>query len=166
MDFMVPFSGLAETVRPEWAGSDGLMRWPYAQVLVQQGVTRFLEQVGIDDTYRRDRRCGTFAVQGRFTNGARVRPGDGLRVWTQLLGHDEKRLHSFYWVEDDDRRRIATYEVVALHVDLEKRRSVPFPDDLRPRIEALQAAHAALTTPDGLGLPVDLSRPADDRVPA
>jgi acyl-CoA thioester hydrolase len=50
-----------------------------------------------------------------------------------------------------DGRRAATQELMFLHVDLIARRVTPFPEDLRQRVEAAAAAHAALSRPDWIG---------------
>ena len=45
-----------------------------------------------------------------------------------------------------------------LHVDLDARRSAPFPQALQARIDAVKAAHAELPTPEMAGARIALRR--------
>ena len=78
--------------------------------------------------------------------------GDRVRVSTQILGMDEKRLHlahEMFMVASG--QRAATQELMYLHVNLRARRVVPFPDGIRERVAATAAAHAGLPRPDWAG---------------
>jgi acyl-CoA thioester hydrolase len=46
-----------------------------------------------------------------------------------------------------------------LHVDLNIRRVVPWPDDVRARIEAAQAAHARVARPEWVGRRIAMPAP-------
>ena len=76
----------------------------------------------------------------------------GVRVATQILGLDDKRLHLGHEMFAlDGGHRTATQELMFLHVDLVARRVSPFPDDLPGRIAVAATAHAALPRPDWIG---------------
>jgi acyl-CoA thioester hydrolase len=45
----------------------------------------------------------------------------------------------------------ATSELLGLHVDLNRRRAAPFPEDVRTRLSDCTAAHAGLPRPPELG---------------
>ena len=40
---------------------------------------------------------------------------------------------------------------MTLHVDMTAKKTVPFPDDILARLARMQAAHAHLPVPDGVG---------------
>jgi acyl-CoA thioester hydrolase len=78
--------------------------------------------------------------------------GDRVRVSTQILAMDSKRLHlahEMFMITSG--RRAATQELMFLHVDLLARRVEPFPDGVRERVAAAASAHAHLPRPDWVG---------------
>jgi acyl-CoA thioester hydrolase len=81
-----------------------------------------------------------------------VKEGDELRVTTQFLGHDDKRIHFFHRMyHARDGYLAATSELLGLHVDLARRRASVFPPDVRNRLASLASAHAGLPRPPELG---------------
>jgi acyl-CoA thioester hydrolase len=83
--------------------------------------------------------------------------GERVRVATQILGSDDKRLHvghEMFRVTDGERS--ATQELMFLHIDLKARRVTPFPPERRERVVAWTAAHASLPHPDWAGRRIGL----------
>jgi acyl-CoA thioester hydrolase len=81
-----------------------------------------------------------------------VKEGDELRVTTQFLGHDDKRIHFFHRMYHAREGYLAaTSELLGLHVDLSRRRASVFPPDVRNRLASLASAHAVLPRPPELG---------------
>src|SRR5205814_7267998 len=117
------------------------------------------DAIGIGRQYKDSTGNGTFVVETHNLYERELLLGDRVRVSTQILGMDEKRLHlahEMFMVAN--RQRAATQELLYLHVDLSIRRVVPFPDGVRERVAAAAAAHADLPRPDWaarrLGLPM------------
>ncbi|MBV8535373.1 MAG: thioesterase, partial [Alphaproteobacteria bacterium] len=78
---------------------------------------------------------------------------------TQLLGFDEKRLHFFHRMyHAGTGMPSACLEIMGLNVELAARKAKPFPQEVRPRIEAVAAAHAALPWPPEAGRVIGLKR--------
>ena len=78
--------------------------------------------------------------------------GDRVRVSTQILEMDGKRLHlahEMFMLEGGS--RAATQELLYLHVKLSTRRVTPFPEAVRERVAAAVTAHARLPRPDWCG---------------
>jgi carnitine 3-dehydrogenase len=85
--------------------------------------------------------------------------GQRLRVTTQLLGSDDKRLHVFHSLyRVDDGELLATAEQMLVHVDARAGRAVPAPAKLRARVADLTARHSTIPSPDGVGKRIALSR--------
>jgi len=86
--------------------------------------------------------------------------GERLSVTTQLLDHDEKRLHVFhslYRMGDD--ALLATAEQMLLHVDARTERAAPAAPGVLARVARIAVAHAALPRPDRAGRAVGAPRP-------
>ena len=78
--------------------------------------------------------------------------GARVRVATQILGSDEKRLHLAHEMfEIGGDQRAAAQELMFLHVDLVARRVCPFLPELGERIAAWTAAHKTLPRPSWVG---------------
>jgi len=77
-----------------------------------------------------------------------VPEGAVLRYRTQLLGHDEKRIHVFHQMTSAGSLS-ATCELMFLHVSDGRVR--PMPPEAAAALAALAARHAALPRPDRAG---------------
>ena len=53
---------------------------------------------------------------------------------------------------------VATEEALFMHVSLQTRRHVPFPDSAKARLAEVLAAHAELATPASLGRKLEIRR--------
>src|SRR5260370_10713361 len=105
--------------------------------------------MGMGRQYKDSAGNGTFAVETHNLYERELLLGDRVRVSTQILGMDEKRLHlahEMFMVAN--RQRAATQELMYLHVDLSTRRVVPFPAGGQERVAAAAAVHAHLARPD------------------
>ena len=75
-----------------------------------------------------------------------------MRVVTQILGSDSKRLHFAHEMfRLASGQRAATQELMYLHIDLAARRVIRWPTDVRERVLAAAAAHSHLSRPDWAG---------------
>ena len=80
-------------------------------------------------------------------------------LFRSLADHDHKRLHYFHeMVHAADGWLAATNELLAMHVDMASRKSMPFPDRVAARLAAVQSAHAALSPPAQLGRRLGIRR--------
>ena len=80
--------------------------------------------------------------------------GDLVRVQTQAVDGDEKRLHLFHTLQregEGEWKSIATAEHMLLHVDMRGGKVVPAEGALAENIRKLLSAHAALPPPEGVG---------------
>src|SRR2546423_8778158 len=120
----------------------------YSSVL-SAGATVFgLDGWGLGLDYRRKDEKGTFVVETHNLYERELLVGERVRIATQILGSDDKRLyvgHEMFRVRD--RERSATQELMFLHIDLKARRVTPFPPERRERGAARAAAHAGFPRP-------------------
>lgn len=152
MSFPVPFDPFRGEVLPEWIDYNGHMNLAYYTVLFDQATDLLFDALGLGLDYRRGRQLGTFVAETHNLYERELLVGAGVRVATQILGADDKRLHLGHEMFAlDGGHRCATQELMFLHVDLAARRVCPFPDDLRARISAAAAAHAGLPRPSWSG---------------
>jgi acyl-CoA thioester hydrolase len=147
-----PYERFQGEVLPEWIDYNGHMNLAYYTVLFDQATDLLFDVLGLGLDYRRDTQMGTFVAETHNRYERELLVGARVRVTTQIVAADDKRLylaHEMFAVEGG--QRTATQELMFLHVDLVLRRVSPFPEDLRQRVAAAAAAHAALPRPDWIG---------------
>ena len=100
-----------------------------------------------------------FAAEVHITFERELRAGAAPRFESQLLGAGDKAIDCMHFMyEADEGTLAATNQVMYLHVDLERRRAAPFPDDARMRLDAWLAAHASLPRPPQAGRSIRLRK--------
>lgn len=148
----VPFDRHRATVRPEWIDYNGHMNVAYYVLAFDQATDTFFDFLGVGEAYRKATGFSFFALEQHVTYQGEVKLGDPLRISTQLLGHDAKRIQFFHRMYHAGTGRLAaTIEDLGLHVDLTTRKAVAFPADIQARLAAVAAAHAVLPRPAEAG---------------
>ena len=156
MSIPAPYECFEGEVLPEWIDYNGHMNLAYYTVLFDYATDLLFDELGLGLDYRRATRKGTFVAETHNLYERELLVGARVRVATQIVGADTKRLHLAHAMFALDGgpnggQRAATQELMFLHVDLALRRVSPFPEDLRRRVAACAAAHAALPRPDWVG---------------
>lgn len=117
---------LETSVADAWIDYNGHMtEWQYYKIFADAG-ENYLRAMGFTEEYRLQG-FSFFSVEGHQRNLKECRVGTPLRVFTEMIGYDEVRLHIYQYVIDLERDLvIATGEHLMLHVDtnLRKRTAV------------------------------------------
>ena len=156
--YFAPFVSSAMTIEPEWIDYNGHLNMAYYNVLFDRALDEALDLLGLGPSYAAGRRASFFTAESHVRYLKELPPGSPVRVTLRLVDYDGKRLHLFQSLHHGTEGWVsATSEQVALHVDLDTRRVVPFPDDVLERVAGMRGAHAALPQPDGIGRSVGMS---------
>ena len=152
MRFPAPFERYEGEVLREWIDANEHMNLAYYTVLFDYATDVLFDAIGIGRQYKDGTGNGTFAVETHNLYERELLQGDRVRIGTQILGMDGKRLHLAHeMLMAADGQRAATQELMYLHVDLSTRRVVPFPPEVRERVATAAAAHARLARPAWAG---------------
>ena len=152
MIIAAPFDQYEGEVLPEWIDANDHMNLAYYIVLFDYATDALFDALDIGRQYKDRTNHGTFAVETHNLYERELLLGDRVRVSTQILGSDGKRLHLAHeMLVPESRQRAATQELMYLHVDLSSRRVVPFPQEVRKRVAEAAAAHAHLPRPEWVG---------------
>ena len=141
-----------ETVRTEWIDYNGHMNLAYYLLVFDQSLDTLFNQLDLGIDYRNQQDCSMFTVETHITYEREVMEGDQLRIENQILGYDAKRLHLFnnmFHAASGD--LAATNEVMLLHVDMAKRRTVNFPQAVIDRIDPVYRQHNKFAVPAQAG---------------
>jgi acyl-CoA thioester hydrolase len=147
-----PFEQYEGEVLPAWIDANDHMNLAYYTVLFDYATDALFDAIGIGRQYKDSTNNGTFAVETHNLYERELLLADRVRVSTQILGMDAKRLHlahQMFMISNS--QRAATQELMYVHVDLATRRVTPFPEGVRQRVATAAAAHAGLPRPDWAG---------------
>ena len=147
-------------VKPEWIDVNGHMNVAYYVLAFDSGVDLLWTRAGIDDQYIKTRNLSTFAVEAHITYQQELCDGDAYRVTTQILALDSKRLHQFQRLYNAETGALAaTAEWLNLHIDLEKRRVCPWPDDILSGFTAIAEEQSDNLIPPETGRQIKIKTP-------
>ena len=150
----------AGQVEPDWIDYNGHMNMAYYHLVFDRGVDFAYDQLGVGAEYvAQGGSCFTREVHVHYLSELAL--GEPIQVTWQLLDWDAKRLHFFeqmYRGEVLAENLVATSEQMALHVDMQTRRTAPFPEEIQSRIEALMVEHSQLERPPQVGTLMQINR--------
>ncbi|HEY2529780.1 MAG TPA: thioesterase family protein [Xanthobacteraceae bacterium] len=150
--FFSPFVSSVMRVEAGWIDYNGHLNMAYYNVLFDRAVDEVYELLGCGAAYVEQTRHSCFTAEVHLRYLRELHGGDSVRVTFQLLGFDSKRLHYFEQLFHAEGGWLsATSENMALHVDMNAKKTAAFPAAVSARLKRMTAAHAALPLPDGAG---------------
>lgn len=159
MEISVPFREFKTVVRPEWLDANGHMSARYFSLVVFDAHWAFSEAIGIGVAYIRERGLGKNIVEGHMVYERELLEGEHIEVHSRLLAVSAKGAHFAHEIFNVDRGyRAAIWEELDIHVDLNTRRSTPFPRDVREQLEVIVQQFAQLPPLDKIGRRVSMQK--------
>lgn len=147
------------SVQAEWIDYNGHMNVAYYVLVFDQATDLLFSRLDLGGDYRHSTNHSVYVAEAHVAFEREVKAGDALRVTTQLIDADAKRLHFFHTMHHADAGyRAATIELLTLHIDLGGPRSVPFPAAQRAAMEAMLREHKTLERPPQLGRTIGIRR--------
>ena len=146
-------------VAAEWLDEYGHMNMAVYVQVCDQATYAFWEHAN-DGAPLAERGGAEYAVVETHVNYLReLRLDDPLRITTQLLGADDKRMHLFHTLQHAGGGHVAaTNEVMALGFNLDSRALAPFTEPVRTRLRKLLAEHRSLALPRNAGRAIAMAR--------
>jgi len=139
-------------VRPEWIDYNGHLMDGYYAVAFSAVTDRLLELVGFGPAYPAASGHSVYTVESHIVYLRELRAGARLVYTTQLLGHDDQRIHLVHTMaEAGSAQSAATNELLLVHVRQAPAAVVPMPTDALDRLAQLAQAHAAHPPPPQAG---------------
>ncbi|MGE0007501.1 MAG: thioesterase family protein [Parvibaculaceae bacterium] len=152
MTYPAPFTSSVHRIEDQWTDYNGHFNMAYYNVLFDRAGEEAFEAVGLGASYVKRTNCSFFTLEAHLTYLRELHAGDAVRVDTQFLDHDAKRVHYVVLMRQAMQGWIAaTNEIIIIHVDMGLRKSTPFPPDVLANIEAMREAHACLPIPPQVG---------------
>ena len=146
-----PLQLFESRVLPEWIDyNDHMTEASYLTVFgdASDALFRF---VGIDDAYRAGGHS-FYTVETHINYYREITLGKPLRVTTQLLGLDAKRLHIFHHMyHGGSGELLATTEQMLVHVDMRLGAASPIKPEVYRQLAAIMEAHREMQPPPQVG---------------
>jgi acyl-CoA thioester hydrolase len=140
-----PFEFDCGTVPPEWIDRNGHVNVTWYLVASERATARLYGELGLDEAMRARSGCGMFAAEHHIVYKAELRESDRMLVTALVLDCSDKGIHFLNCIlRGSDRILAAAVENLELHVNLANRRVAPFLPQVRVRLDAVRAAHAAV----------------------
>jgi carnitine 3-dehydrogenase len=138
-------------VPPEWVDYNGHVHESRYLQLFADATDALLSSLGVDADYLAS--SGSFfTVETHLSHLRQLEAGHVVRVTTQVLDADEKRLHVFHvLLREGETDPIATAEQMLLHVDAASGRASAAREPVRARVAELTQRHAGLPRPERAG---------------
>ncbi len=147
-DLSKPLELHTDKVHPEWVDYNGHMTESrYLQVFGDASDALY-QYVGVNAEYHANGNS-YYTVETHINNIMEVAAHAPLKVSTQLLGLDNKRLHfihNIYNAKDDT--LLATGEQMVLHVDTNAAKACPAKPEILEILQKIMDAHAHLPAPE------------------
>jgi acyl-CoA thioester hydrolase len=157
--FFAPFVSSVMRVEPAWIDYNGHLNMAYYNVLFDRAVDEAYDLLGIGADYARRRRRSLYTAEAHVRYLRELHANDPVRVTFQLLGYDAKRVHYFeQLVHATEGFLSATSENLAIHVDMESRKSAPMSTGALDRLEKMSTSHRRLPGPQAAGRSVGMKQ--------
>lgn len=146
LDMVLRLPRFAEvTVPPEYIDYNGHMNVMHYTGVANIAVVNFFTSLLLDEERLAAQNRGFFALRQVISYLSEIREGERIAVHSGLIGYDRKRLHFIHYIVNLDKMRVAsTDERVAMHIDLNVRRSTEFDPALLEELADARARYAAL----------------------
>jgi acyl-CoA thioester hydrolase len=138
-----------ETIaRAEWTDRNQHVNIRHLVAVFDDAGDAFYPTVGLGDADHRRRESGTMDLEHHTHFVREVRPGDRLAVYLRIVGVGPKRFHYVMFLLNQSTGQVASiFECVNTFVDLVRRKSAPWPDEVRSALLSLLEEHQALAWP-------------------
>jgi len=147
-----PLSLYTGIVPPEWIDYNGHMNVAYYVLAFDRATDALMDYLGMGQDYRESQQCSNFVVESHVNYQRELIAGDPMRITTQLLGFDSKRIHYFHRLYHAKRGFLsATTELIVIHVGLAERHSISMPLPVLDRLGAMMTQHLQLPRPPQSG---------------
>jgi acyl-CoA thioester hydrolase len=147
------------SIRPEWIDFNGHLNMAYYMVLFDTSLDELFAPMGFGPEYVTTRNMSLFATDVHLTYQRELKVSDKVYVNFRLLDLSPKAMH--YGTElyhASEHFLSSTMEGLSLHVDMQTRKTCPFPQDIYSGLEKILAQHQQLPPNPVFGKRVEIKR--------
>ena len=147
-----PYTSKMQKVESQWTDYNGHLNMAYYAVLFDRAAEEMFEGFGTGADYVKRTNCTTFTLETHTTYANELKQGEDVRVETQIIGADQKRVHYVQQMFRGETSYLAcVLEVMISHVDMNVHRTSAFPEEVQRNINVMAEAHKSLPLPPQVG---------------
>ncbi|MDO8353337.1 MAG: thioesterase family protein [Aestuariivirga sp.] len=159
MVFPSPIKSAPYSIESQWIDYNGHFNMAYYNVLFDKDSDVALAFLGLGPAYVERTGNSYFTLEAHISYLRELTITDQVRIATQILDFDSKRLHYVQMMHHAAEDWIACVsENIVMHVDLASKKSSPFPADVLEKIRVAHEAHTSLTIPLQVGHKIGIPR--------
>jgi len=157
--FTAPHLSDVMSIEEAWVDYNGHLNQAYYSVLFDRGIDEALMVAGLGPEYITAQNASYMTVETHLCFVRELFKTDTVRVTSRVLDVDDKRLHLYCeMLHATEGWLSCTSEWMFLHIDMNARRTAPWPADMRAALEAMKAAASALERPERAGRSIGIRR--------
>jgi acyl-CoA thioester hydrolase len=161
MVFPSPIKSAPYSIESQWIDYNGHFNMAYYNVLFDRDSDVALALVGLGPAYVEKTGNSYFTLEAHISYLRELTVADQVRIATQILDFDSKRLHYVQTMHHANADWIScVIEIIIMHVDLASKKSSPFPPDVLEKIRIAHEAHKSLPVPLQVGHRIGIPRKA------
>ena len=154
-----PLTTYRGQVSSQWVDYNGHMRDAFYLLIFSYASDAVMALLGLDDAGREATGHSLFTLECHLNYLREVKVGVDVEVRTQILGHDDKRLHLYHSLHlPSAKPTLATNEQMLLHVDVAGPFATPFSAPVLARVQGFWQEHQNLPVPTHVGRVISLGR--------
>ena len=159
MAYPAPFVGRIQKVEDQWTDYNGHFNMAYYNVLFDRAGDEAFAALGLGPDYVKERNASFFTLESHNTYVRELHAGDAVRIATQFLDCDAKRVHYVQqMVHAAEGWLSCITEIIVMHVDMGLKKSAPFPPDVMEKIASMCEEHKLLPVPPQTGHRIGIPR--------
>ena len=114
--------------------------------IASEGLDESLTTVGIPQQWPTIAGQGVFTAEHHMSYLKELRTGDQISVRVRLVGRSERAAHALVYLLDETHQQLSyVMEEIFLHVDMDSRRTAPWPAEVAGALDVRIGEHEALT---------------------
>ncbi|MFI8481793.1 thioesterase family protein [Pseudomonas sp. NPDC078700] len=146
-------------VLPEWVDYNQHLRDAFYLLIFSYATDSLMDHIGLDEAGRASTGHTLYTLECHLNYLNEVRLGAQVEVRTQVLAHDQKRIHIHHSLHlSGAEAALAESEQMLMNIDVNTGRSAVFADAVQARLDTLAAAHQNLPAPVYIGRVIGLPK--------
>jgi acyl-CoA thioester hydrolase len=138
-------ASLRVVVPASWADANGHMNMRWYVVLFDDAGDELHERMGLTPGFHASHRTGTVDLEHHTNFLHEVMPGDSVAVYSRLVARSARRVHYVMFLVNESKGKLAaTFECMNAFLDLNTRKTTPFPPEIGEKIDHWLADTSAL----------------------
>lgn len=146
-------------VKPDWIDHNGHVNVAYFVLAFDIATDRVYENWGLGENYTQDSGCSVFTLGMDVDYLKELFHGDRIKITTQLLDWDEKRIHYYHRMFNEKTGElVAVNECIGMNIDLKSRKSAVFPASVQNLLNEVYEVHHLMLRPESCGKRLGIRR--------